>query len=132
MVTVNLRKRAVSNLKSKLKKPPAHEVILDRIEDAQRALLALVTLSSARKGARGYAPAGRADGAIIREHRAIALALFEVLNHMYLSKSARSEVLQRLRAFDDEVIGGLHRPYVHVLKELPGHNPSHVIGEGAR
>lgn len=114
--------------KEKLKKPPAHEVILARIEEAQHALRGLVTLSCRRKGAR-TSRAGRAVSETIREHRAIALALLDTLNRMHLPESERPEILRRLSALDAEVIGGHVRPYVQLLKELFGHDPGHVIGQ---
>jgi hypothetical protein len=107
------------------KKPPAHEVILDRIEEAQRALRDLSGLSCIKKGARTSA-ASRAVSATIREHRAIALALLDTLHRMHIPKSARPEILQRLHALNAEVIGGRMRPYVQVLLEelSDDHKPS--------
>ncbi len=103
---------------AKSKKPPAHEVIVARIEAAQRALRDLSELSCRKKGAR-ISRAGRAVSVTIREHRAIAFALLDALNRMHLPESVRPEILRRVGAFDAGVIGGPHRPYVEtILKEL--------------
>ncbi len=109
----------MSETKTKAEKPPAHEVLLDRIEEAQHALQGLAKLSCRRKGARA-SRAGRAVGATIREHRSIAIALLDTLNRMHLPESERPKILQRLHALDAEVIGGPQRPYVQILKELDG------------
>lgn len=114
--------------KKTAKKPPAHEVILDRIEDAQRALRELVKLQGATRVTGCAIEAGRAVDETVREHRAIALALLEVLNRMHLPEPELPKIRKRLHALDADVIGGTIQPYVQLMKCLSDHSPTHVAG----